>query len=107
MTNIATLRTLDTSGYTTQNAVNVTELVNNDGTETTSPTPEPSTTRSGPWKVPTGGTSGQVLTKDSDANFDFGWDDATGGSVLTLADSDPIPDGTPAGTVIVRYTATP
>ncbi len=29
--------------------------------------------------VPTGGTSGQVLTKDSGTDFDYSWQDATGG----------------------------
>lgn len=42
--------------------------------------------------VPTGGTSGQILTKDSATNYDLIWADASGGSV-TVSDTAP---GTPS-----------
>jgi hypothetical protein len=59
----------------------------------------------GAGNVPVGGTTGQVLAKNSNTNYDTVWVPAGTGSdeVLTLAVGAPVPNGTPTGTLIVRY----
>lgn len=45
-----------------------------------------------PSLVPFGGTTGQVLTKGSDAELDFGWVDPSGGGVTIVTGTGDLPD---------------
>lgn len=60
-------------------------------------------------ELPRGGTTGQLLAKKSTADGDVGWVNppapstgGSGGNILVLNATQPVPAGTPAGTVIVR-----
>ena len=50
-------------------------------------------TATGNGTVPTGGTSGQILAKNSATNYDLTWTDASSGTSVTIADTAP---GTPS-----------
>ena len=55
--------------------------------------------------MPAGGTTGQSLVKLSNADGDVGWKAVTGGgatNVIVLNETQAVPAGTPAGTLIVR-----
>jgi hypothetical protein len=50
--------------------------------------------------VPAGGTTGQVLTKDTDSDFDTEW--TTPQQFVVIGPSDDWPTGLPDGTIVIR-----